>query len=580
MRSTLNALALAASTTLVHAATLSDVCTTSYVQAALPADGTFEAITINSASVTATATTDSAVTGSVMYPDAVIDYCNVTFTYSHTGLNDSVTLQYWLPSPSNFQNRYLSTGGGGYAINSGSQSLPGGIMYGAVAGATDGGFGGFNTNFDAVFLLANGTINWPSVFMFGYQAHHEMSLIGKQFTKNFFGMNSTKLYAYYQGCSEGGREGFSQVQRFADEWDGAVIGAPAMRFAHQQTQHLWSNVVEQTLGYYPPPCELAKIVNETINACDSLDGKADGVVSRTDLCELNFNINSTIGMPYYCAATAAGTNPFHSTPALPVQNGTVSAEAVAVASKILDGMHDSQGRRVYLSYQPAATFDDATTQYNNATGKWELSVSGLGAEFPARLLELQDTSTFANLDNVTYDTLKGWILQGWQMYEDTLQTTWPDLTPFQEAGGKILHYHGESDDSIPTASSVRYHESVRSIMYPNLSFNESTKAMADWYQLYLVPGAAHCATNPLQPNGPFPQTNLQVLINWVENNSTPTTLNATVLQGTDLGQNQQICAWPLRPMWTGNGTTMECQYDQASIDTWIYDFDAWKMPVY
>ncbi|KAH8647443.1 feruloyl esterase-like protein B precursor [Tricladium varicosporioides] len=580
MRSTLNALALAASTTLVRAATLSDVCTTSYVQAALPADGTFEAITINSASVTATATTNSSVSGSVMYPDAVIDYCNVTFTYSHTGLNDSVTLQYWLPSPSNFQNRYLSTGGGGYAINSGSQSLPGGIMYGAVAGATDGGFGGFNTNFDAVFLLANGTINWPSVFMFGYQAHHELSLIGKQFTKNFFGMNSTKLYAYYQGCSEGGREGLSQVQRFADEWDGAVIGAPAMRFAHQQTQHLWSNVVEQTLGYYPPPCELAKIINETINACDSLDGKTDGVVSRTDLCQLNFNINSTIGMSYYCAATAASTNPFHSTPALPVQNGTVSAEAVAVASKILDGMHDSQGRRVYLSYQPAATFDDATTQYNNTTGKWELSISGLGAEFPARLLELQDTSTFANLDNVTYDTLKDWILQGWQMYEDTLQTTWPDLTPFQEAGGKILHYHGESDNSIPTASSVRYHESVRSIMYPNLSFNESTKAMADWYQLYLVPGAAHCAANPLQPNGPFPQTNLQVLINWVENNSTPTTLNATVLQGANLGQNQQICAWPLRPMWTGNGTTMECQYDQASIDTWIYDFDAWKMPVY
>lgn len=69
--------------------------------------------------------------------------------------------------------------------------------------------------------------------MFGYLAHHELSTIGKAFTKEFFGMNSTKLYSYYQACSEGGREGFSQVQRFGEEWDGAIIGAPALRFSFQ-----------------------------------------------------------------------------------------------------------------------------------------------------------------------------------------------------------------------------------------------------------------------------------------------------------------------------------------------------------
>lgn len=54
-----------------------------------------------------------------------------------------------------------------------------------------------------------------------------------------------------QGCSEGGREGWSQGQRFGDAYDGATIGAPAFRFAFQQVQHLYSNVVEQTLNYYP-----------------------------------------------------------------------------------------------------------------------------------------------------------------------------------------------------------------------------------------------------------------------------------------------------------------------------------------
>lgn len=171
------------------------------------------------------------------------------------------------------------------------------------------------------------------------------------------------------------------------------------------------------------------------------------------------------------------------------------------------------------------------------------------------------------------------MIQGMEMYTDSLQTTLADLTPLHENGGKILHYHGEQDSSIPTGSSVHFHESVRQVMYPNMSFNDSSAALADWYRLFLVPGAAHCATNTLEPNAPFPQTNLAVMIDWVENNVTPTTLNATILLGDYKGDNAQICAWPLRPYWTDN-STMICQYDQASIDTFNYTFDAYKLPLY
>ena len=107
--------------------------------------------------------------------------------------------------------------------------------------------------------------------MFGYQAHHEMSSIGKAFTKKFYSLtDANKLYAYYQGCSEGGREGFSQVQRFPEEWDGAVIGAPAIRYGQQQVNHLFPQVAQQTLNYTPPYCELERIVKLTIAACDPL----------------------------------------------------------------------------------------------------------------------------------------------------------------------------------------------------------------------------------------------------------------------------------------------------------------------
>ena len=571
------ALAAVVSATAAHAVTLNDVCTTSYAQASLPADGFYMGVIIDSTSVSAIPVTNTSVSGQIMFPDAVFDYCNVTFAYSHVGLNDQVLVNYWLPTPANFKNRYLSTGGGGLAINSGitsSGSLPGGVMYGAVTGLTDGGFGSFEADVTAVLLLANGTINWNAVYMFGYQAHHELSVIGKAFTKEFFNMSDAKLFSYYQGCSEGGRQGWSQVQRFADSFDGAITGAPAVRWTEQQVQHLYSAVVEQTLGYYPSPCELAQIVNETITACDPLDGKVDGVVARTDLCKLHFNTMTTIGKPYYCAP-GSGT---------PAQSGTVTARGVAVANQIIDGLHDLNGLRVFFSYQPTAPFDDAVTVYNSETSAWEVSLNGpgseSGSEFVAGFLQLLDTYTLSNFGNATYDILAQWMNQGRQTYGDSMETDWPDLTPFRDAGGKVLHFHGESDDQIPTASSVRYYEAVRQIMYPNLSFNEGTEALSDWYRLFLIPGAAHCAPNPLQPNGPFPQTNLAVLIDWVEKGVTPVTLNATILQGDNIGDNAQICAWPLRPYWTSNTAAMECQYDQTSIDSWLYDLNGVKMPVY
>jgi tannase len=336
-------------------------------------------------------------------------------------------------------------------------------------------------------------------------------------------------------------------------------------------------VIEQTLKYYPPPCELQKITNETIANCDGLDGRIDGVVSRTDLCTKHYNISATLGLPYSCPAMP-GT--FYSSP-VPAANGTVSAMGIAVAQKQLDGLHTTDGRRAYFSYTPSSIFADTSTSYNTTTNAYELYISSLGGGYVEVLLNELNSTNLPNLDGVTSDTLVDWIQLGWTKFNDVLQTTQPDLTAFKAAGGKVIHFHGESDFSIPTASSVRYFESVRQIMNPGLSYNASVASTQEFYRLFLVPGASHCDTNVYQPNAPFPQTNLAVLIDWVEKGIAPATLNATVLlPGEDEGLNQQICAWPLRPLWVNNGTRMECVYDQESIDSWLYDLDAFLLPVY
>lgn len=426
--------------------------------------------------------------------------------------------------------------------------------------------------------------------MFAYQALGELTIIGKALTKSIYGMSSnTKLYTYFEGCSDGGRQGMSQVQRWGKEYDGAITGAPAFRYAQQQTNHIFSSVVEQTLDYYPPPCELDMIVNATIAACDPLDGKTDGVVSRTDLCMLNFELTSIIGKSYYCAAensTSLGlgfskrAGVGSSTTYQPAQNGTVTAEGVAVAQAIYDGVFNSDGDRAYLSWQIAAELSDAETEYNSTSNSWALDITSIGGEYVAKFIQLLNIDNLSNIDNVTYDTIVEWMNTGMIRYYDSLQTTLPDLTPFQSSGGKLIHYHGESDPSIPTASSVHYWQSVRSIMYPSMTDEESLVALQEWYQLYLVPGAAHCGANNLQPNGPYPEDNMNTMINWVEKGIRPTGLNATIQAGADKGDIQVLCQWPTRPLWHSNSTTFDCVNDLASINTWTYTFPAFSVPVY
>ncbi|KAL2798163.1 Tannase/feruloyl esterase [Aspergillus keveii] len=586
--------ALVALATSASASSLATVCTTSNVQSALPANGTLLGIDLIPSAVTASvynassASSSSSSTGGMSMGggSTSYNYCNVTVTYTHTGKNDKVVVKYAFPDPADFKNRFYVAGGGGFSLSS---DATGGLEYGAVGGATDAGYDAFNYSYDEVVLYGNGTVNWDATHMFGYQALGEMTQLGKVLTRGFYGKaDDAKVYTYYEGCSDGGREGMSQVQRWGEEYDGAITGAPAFRFAQQQVHHVFSSAVEKTLDYYPPPCELDKIVNATIEACDPLDGRTDGVVSRTDLCKLNFDLKSIIGEPYYCAEQNYTSLGFgfskrqaegSSTSYQPAQNGTVSAEGIAVAQAIYNGLHNSDNERAYLSWQIASELSDATTSYNSDTDSWDLDIPSTGGEYVTKFVQLLDLDNLSDLNNVTYDTLVEWMQTGMVRYMDTLQTTLPDLTPFQASGGKLLHYHGESDPSIPAASSVHYWQAVRSIMYPDLSAAKSLEALSDWYQFYLVPGAAHCGTNSLQP-GPYPQNNMEIMIDWVENGVKPSRLNATVSSGDYEGETQMLCQWPKRPLWKKGSDDFECVNHEKSIESWTYEFPAFKVPVY
>lgn len=349
---------MALGATAAAAQSLSSVCTVDYALSVLPtaSDDIPTGITIDTDSVTAVAYYNYSVTSATFWSNVTVDFCEVSFSYNHQNLDDQIVVDYYFPSPANFQNRFLATGGAAYEINNGSggADMTGGVSLGAVTGYTDGGFpywGG--TDFDEVILLGNGTANWPAIYNWAYQSIAEMTQLGKIFTNRFYGTNSTATttnstapYTYYMGCSEGGREGMSQVQRAPELYDGIIVGAPAMRYGQQQVNHIASPVQIQSIGYYPPSCVFETFVNATIEACDGLDGKTDGIVARSDLCAQSFNVSSMLGKSYSCAASSTTSLGLGygkakrqmSSSATPAQNGTFNENDIAVISDLMSGL--------------------------------------------------------------------------------------------------------------------------------------------------------------------------------------------------------------------------------------------------
>ncbi|KAF2717627.1 putative tannase [Polychaeton citri CBS 116435] len=547
---------VSAAVTAVSALSLADACTESHVWNSLsPIDG------IEYCSATASPVHGLSVDTNENFPAASNrDVCNVTVTYTHTGKGDNITVWYYLPSPAQYKNRFLASGGGGFAINSGIWGLRAGLAYGAVSGCTDGGFGSFGGDLTDVILKGNGSVNYDALYSFGYLSIHEMTLIGQRLSKNFY-KSPSKLYSYFQGCSEGGREGWSQLQRYGDQFDGASLGAPAFRQAYQQPQHNWPQIFEVMNGYVPSVCELLQISNDVIDACDVLDGKRDGVVSRSDLCRLQHNATSSIGNHFSCDAGWDG----------PAIHGNVSAEAVAVYQTMIDGPVDSKGRHLYVGYQPGSDLSwNGGGTYDAESDNYLPEPAGFGVQWVNLFLKEIESESLS-LRGSTGDTLRTWILEGLQKYSGVLETTWTDLEDLRDAGGKVIHWHGEADNSIPTDSSALYFEQVRKTMYGDLPYIESLAKLNEFYRFYIIRGAQHCA--PRDENAPFPNTVLGSVIDWVEHDIVPRRLNATFLSGDRQGETEGLCSFPTRPMWSANSSTTAAPQcimpGQDAYDSWF-----------
>src|SRR5262249_27152577 len=154
-----------------------------------------------------------------------------------------------------------------------------GVALGYSAGATDTGHEGGSGSFA---LDANGRLNWQAIRDNGHIGIHEMTVTGKALTEAMYGV--APRYSYFNGCSTGGRQGLMEAQRYPQDYNGIVSGAPAVNWPKLMMQSVCGRVQMNVPSNPVRSCKVSAATEAAVAACDAIDGVKDGVLENPKSC--------------------------------------------------------------------------------------------------------------------------------------------------------------------------------------------------------------------------------------------------------------------------------------------------------
>ena len=426
-------------------------------------------------------------------------YCEVTAVIAPVP-DSKITAVYRLPEEWN--GRMLGLGGGGFAGNlyvSLPLSGPGrtasvGLPRGYATAQTDGGHS------SAVPTDVSWTRNNPTaVTDFSHRAIHEMTVLGKRVVASHYGRPPSK--SYYQGCSTGGRMGLMEAQRYPDDYDGIVAGAPVHTLLVQSSTVVRDQIFKAPGAAIPP--ELMKLVNDAVlSACDAGDGLKDGVVTDPRRCGWN-------PKSLQCKPGKAGTS----------------------------CLTPSQVDALNKAYRTVRTRDGVVGNYGLTRG----SEAGWGPFVPTipgprNVLngDLGDLIPLifgnSDFDPATFDIERQQAAIHRTPFAAEYEATSSDLRAFFARGGKLLLWHGLDDPAPSPFATVDYYERV-------VKANGGSNV-----RFFALPGMYHCTGGP----GADSFDPLTALERWVEHRAAPDTMIATKRSA---GFERPVCAWPKLPYY-------------------------------
>ncbi len=458
-------------------------------------------------------------------------YCQVKGVATPTS-DSKINFEVWMPIET-WNQVLVQLGNGGLA---GSISYPPMMQQVArryAVTATDDGHTGAGT--DGVWAVGHP----EKVIDFAYRAVHETSVLSKIIVAAFYG--HAPQYAYFNGCSEGGREALMEAQRFPDDFNGILAGSAAGAWVGIMEGFAWNaQALLKDPASYIPVNKRPMIEAAALKACGTQDGVKDPFIKNPMDCHFDPTV-------LLCKNGDADT--------------CLTAAQLTALKKIYSGAVDPKtGKRLYPGYEPGAEAEPGPPGISYA--------SYIYGSAPPLTLDYIFSSAFlgsAVFDDPKYSSLTFDFDKGAQLTQQKvgeLDATNADLKAFKAHGGKMLQYHGWYDGSPAPMTAVDYYRSVEGAM-GGLSRTQ------DFYRLYMVPGMMHCGLGPgpnsfgnLTDNSGAmdPEYNIfSALRSWVEDGRKPDTLLATKFTDDNGSKpalmTRPLCPFPKQAMWDGKGDT-------------------------
>ena len=355
---------------------------------------------------------------------------------------------------------------------------------------------------------------------------------------------SAPAKTYFFGSSTGGRDGLSEAQRWPNDYDGIVVNRPALNYTGLRL----SNVVLGRALYLNNGAgwlDVAKTVmlqNAIMNACDTLDGVADGIISNVAACKAQ---SATVLASVRCAGGAdTGDTCLSDAQIATVQ--TIAAP-LQLPYPIANGVTTYAGYNilagsVFAGPYTTRDFGKSKTPANPA-GKNDANQWVTGDQWVKYFITRVPT-----FDSLTFDPLNPGAYQSRvQAVSALTDATSTDLSAFLARGGKLIMTHGLADEIVSTDSSTDYYNGLVQ------RFGQST--VDGFVRFYLMPGVGH-GTGPFHPA----IDSLSALDQWVQSGVAPETLSMSDLNTATLGRTRPLCRYPLWPRYTGGDVNAASSY--------------------
>ncbi len=407
-----------------------------------------------------------------------------------------IEMEVWMPAE-NWNGKFQAVGNGGWA---------GAITYAAMASALQEGYATASTDTghkggNAAFAIGH----QEKVVDFAYRAVHEMTVKSKAIISAFY--DRAPRLSYWNGCSTGGRQGLMEAQKYPDDFDAIVAGAPANFQTHL---HAWDlSVAIPTLkdpAGAVPAAKLAMLNKAVLDACDARDGVKDGLLNDPRSCHFD---------PATVACRGADADTCLTGPQLESVKRMYAAAKTKSGEIIFPGKDPGSetGWNVISGGQPpGVSMGSFQVAYNDAN--WDWKTFDLDRD-----IKIVDDKVGVPINAIN-----------------------PDLSAFKAHGGKLLLYHGWNDTAISAGNTINYYSTVLSKM---------GQKQDNWVRLFMAPGMQHCGNGP----GPSQVNYMGALERWRESGAAPDQLTASHVTNNRVDMTRPLCPYPQVAQYKGVGST-------------------------